>query len=54
MRYDKESNRWFLNEFHLKHYKDCWESNARLQNFLPLSAKRVAANQERWNAMGEK
>ncbi len=53
MIYDKETNRYFLNEFHLEHYKACLRANENLRKRLPLSPEEVAANQRRWNALGE-
>ncbi len=53
MFYDKETNRYFLNEFHLEHYKACLRANENLRKRLPLSPEEVAANQRRWNALGE-
>lgn len=51
MIYDEETDRWYLNEFHLKHTKACLASNERLKARLPLTHEEAVALVERWYAL---
>ena len=51
MIFDKETNRWYLNESHLNACKAGLERNARLQKHLPLQHSAVVEQAARWNAM---
>ncbi len=53
MIYDEETGHWYINETHMKHSKAALESNARLQQRLPLDHNKVLEQAARWNAMGE-
>ena len=52
--WDEETQRWYINEFHLQHTKACLESNRRLQARLPLSHEEVVANIARIYSMDNK